>query len=97
MCTGPKAFGIQTEDNEGQNVQAVYAKAQRLVEQARRGEGPAFMLCNTYRYHGHHVGDIQRSYYRSKEEEQLWMTQRDPLQLFSTWLVEEHLSDLETL
>ena len=39
----------------------------------------AFLLCNTYRYHGHDVGDIQRSYHRSKEEEQLWMTQRDPL------------------
>ncbi len=24
------------------------------------------------------------------------MTQRDPLQLLSTWLVEQHLADLET-
>src|SRR5437899_3123413 len=92
----PKAFGIHTEEVDGQDVQAVYSIAHRLVERARRGEGPAFMLCNTYRYHGHHVGDIQRSYYRSKEEEQLWMTRRDPLQLLSTWLVEQHLADLET-
>jgi pyruvate dehydrogenase E1 component alpha subunit len=92
----PKAFGIETEEVDGQDVRTVYATAQRLVERARRGEGPAFMLCNTYRYHGHHVGDIQRSYYRSKEEEQLWMTQRDPLQLLSSWLVEQHLADLET-
>ena len=97
MSARPKAFGIHTEEVDGQNVRVVYATAQRLVEQARRGEGPAFMLCNTYRYHGHHVGDIQRSYYRSKEEEQLWMTQRDPLQLLSTWLLEEHLTDKEAL
>ena len=96
MSARPKAFGIETEEVNGQDVRTVYATAQRLVERARRGEGPAFMLCNTYRYHGHHVGDIQRSYYRSKEEEQLWMTQRDPLQLLSTWLVEQHLADLET-
>ena len=96
MSARPKAFGIETEEVDGQDVRTVYATAQRLVERARRGEGPAFMLCNTYRYHGHHVGDIQRSYYRSKEEEQLWMTQRDPLQLLSTWLVEQHLADLET-
>ncbi len=93
----PKAFGIHTVEVDGQDVQAVYTTAQRLVEQARGGEGPAFLLCNTYRYHGHHVGDIQRSYYRSKEEEQLWMTQRDPLELLSKCLVEQHLADKETL
>jgi acetoin:2,6-dichlorophenolindophenol oxidoreductase subunit alpha len=97
LSARPKAFGIHTEEVDGQDVQAVYSTAQRLVEQARRGEGPAFLLCNTYRYHGHHVGDIQRSYYRSKEEEQLWMTQRDPLQLMTTWLLEQHLADKETL
>lgn len=96
MSARPKAFGIYTEEVDGQDVRAVYSTAHRLVERARRGEGPAFMLCNTYRFHGHHVGDIQRSYYRSKEEEQLWMTQRDPLHLLSTWLVEQHLADLET-
>ena len=47
----------------------VYATAQKLVERARRGEGPAFLLCHTYRYHGHHVGDINRAYYRSQDEE----------------------------
>ncbi len=93
MGARPKAFGIHTEEVDGQDVRAIYATAQRLVERARRGEGPAFILCNTYRYYGHHVGDIQRSYYRSKEEEQQWMTQRDPLKLLSTWLIEQHLAD----
>ncbi len=97
MSARPRAFGIHTEEVDGQNVQEVYFTAQRLVERARRGEGPAFMLCNTYRYHGHHVGDIQRSYYRSKEEEQYWMTQRDPIQLLSNWLLEQHLADVETI
>jgi acetoin:2,6-dichlorophenolindophenol oxidoreductase subunit alpha len=97
MTARPEAFGIHTEEVNGQDVRAVYATAHRLVERARQGEGPAFMLCNTYRYYGHHVGDIQRSCYRSKEEEQLWMTERDPLQSLSTWLIEEHLADVETL
>ncbi len=95
MGARPKAFGIHTEEVDGQDVRAIYATAQRLVERARRGEGPAFILCNTYRYYGHHVGDIQRSYYRSKEEEQQWMTQRDPLKLLSTWLIEQHLADAQ--
>jgi TPP-dependent pyruvate/acetoin dehydrogenase alpha subunit len=95
MGARPKAFDIHTEEVDGQDVRAIYATAQRLVERARSGEGPAFMLCNTYRYYGHHVGDIQRSYYRSKEEEEQWMTQRDPLKLFSTWLIEQHLADAQ--
>ncbi len=67
-------------------MRAVYAAASDLVDRARPGDGPAFLLCNTYRYHGHHVGDINRAYYRSKEEEQTWKTSRDPLTLFGEWL-----------
>jgi pyruvate dehydrogenase E1 component alpha subunit len=78
---------------DGQDVRAVYATAQHLVERARRGEGPAFLLCTTYRYYGHHVGDIQRSYYRSKEEEEYWKTQRDPLKLLSSWMIEQQLAE----
>lgn len=82
------AFGIQAETVDGQDVRAVYAAAKGLVERARRGGGPAFLVCNTYRYHGHHVGDINREYYRSKQEEQQWKNERDPLKLLADWLTE---------
>ncbi len=97
MSARAKAFGILTEEINGQDVRAVYATAQRLVERARHGEGPAFLLCNTYRYHGHHVGDIQRSYYRSKEEEEQWRTERDPLKLLVEWMTEQQMLDATTL
>jgi TPP-dependent pyruvate/acetoin dehydrogenase alpha subunit len=87
MSARAKGFGIPTEEVDGQDVRAVYTTALSMVEQARQGEGPAFMLCNTYRYLGHHVGDIQRSYYRSKEEEEHWKTDRDPLKLLAEWLI----------
>ncbi len=74
----PRAFGIHAESVDGQDVQAVNAAMRRLVERARRGEGPAFLDCKTYRYYGHHVGDINREY-RTREEEREWMTERDPL------------------
>jgi pyruvate dehydrogenase E1 component alpha subunit len=51
------------------------------------------MLCNTYRYLGHHVGDISREYYRPKSEELLWKTERDPLKLLSGWLIENQMAD----
>ncbi len=93
MSARARAFGILTEEVNGQDVRAVYATTQRLVERARRGEGPAFMLCNTYRYYGHHVGDVSRSYYRSKEEEQEWRDRRDPLKILGEWLIEQHMAD----
>jgi pyruvate dehydrogenase E1 component alpha subunit len=80
------AFDLEAVAVDGQNVRAVYEFAERLVERARRGAGPAFLLCNTYRYHGHHVGDINREYYRSKSEEQHWKTERDPISLHARWL-----------
>ena len=52
------------------------------------------------RYYGHHVGDIQRTYYRSKEEEDHWKTERDPIILFGTWLKKHGLAtdaDLERI
>jgi TPP-dependent pyruvate/acetoin dehydrogenase alpha subunit len=87
------AFGVRAEGVDGQDVRAVYATAQRLVERARQGEGPAFLVCETYRYTGHHVGDINREYYRPKQEEQEWKTKRDPIKNFSQWLVEQKFSD----
>jgi acetoin:2,6-dichlorophenolindophenol oxidoreductase subunit alpha len=93
----PRAFGIHTVDVDGQDVRAVYAVTKGLVERARRGDGPAFLLANTYRYHGHHVGDVDRAYYRSKDEEELWRSERDPLARLGGWLLEHGVADGETL
>jgi acetoin:2,6-dichlorophenolindophenol oxidoreductase subunit alpha len=92
-----KAFGIHAETIDGQDVQLVYEATKRLVERARRGEGPAFLECMTYRYYGHHVGDISRTYYRSKEEEQEWRNTRDPLKLLADKLVAGKLTDQSVL
>jgi acetoin:2,6-dichlorophenolindophenol oxidoreductase subunit alpha len=78
-----EAFGIPSEEIDGQDVLAVRAAAERAVARARSGEGPSFLLAATYRYHGHHVGDIDRAYYRQKTEEELWAGERDPIALLA--------------
>jgi pyruvate dehydrogenase E1 component alpha subunit len=92
-----KAFGIHTASIDGQDVRIVHTAMQKLVERARRGDGPAFLECNTYRFHGHHVGDIDRAYYRSKREEEDWKTRRDPLKLLTDWLKRNKLVDAASL
>lgn len=87
-----EAFGIEAHQVDGQDVLAVNELTQDLVARARKGEGPFFMELMTYRYHGHHVGDINREYYRSKEEEQDWKENRDPIIKFRSWLVEQGIA-----
>ena len=88
----PAAFGIPAESVDGQDIRAVNAVASRLVEQARSGMGPSFLLANTYRYHGHHVGDVSRDYYRAKQEEQRWRAERDPIKILSDRLITEEIA-----
>jgi pyruvate dehydrogenase E1 component alpha subunit len=88
MLTRAAGFGIAGQSIDGQDVRKVYATAKEIVERVRRGAGPAFLVCNTYRFMGHHVGDVSREYYRSKQEETLWKTERDPLKLLAGWLTE---------
>jgi len=91
------AFGLPAETVDGQDVRAVHAAAANLVDRARRGQGPSFLLCNTYRYRGHHVGDISRDYYRTKKEEQQWAAERDPIKNLGDWLMDQNYADAALL
>ena len=92
LLARPRALGVHAESVDGQDVVGVNAAMRRLVERARRGEGPAFLECKTYRYYGHHVGDVNRDY-RTREEEREWMTGSDPLQTLSKRLIGQGLVD----
>src|SRR5271168_4679864 len=91
------AFGIEGASVDGQDVRAVNEVATRLVNRARAGGGPGFLQADTYRYSGHHVGDINREYYRSKQEEQHWKTERDPIKLHANWLIAQGHADAAAL
>jgi len=92
-----EAFGMEAFQIDGQDVIAVNTLAQTLVERCRNGEGPFFVELMTYRYHGHHVGDINREYYRAKDEEHDWKTNRDPIIRLRGWLIEEGLASEEQI
>ncbi|HTX92532.1 MAG TPA: thiamine pyrophosphate-dependent dehydrogenase E1 component subunit alpha [Anaerolineales bacterium] len=92
-----EAMGIRALSIEGQDVQLVNGTMNELVERARQGEGPAFLECKTYRYFGHHVGDINREYYRPKDEEKEWKEKHDPLLLLAEKLLTQKLTDRAVL
>ncbi len=92
-----EAFGIEAFGVDGQDVLAVNELAAKLVERCRKGEGPFFVELETYRYHGHHVGDINREYYRTKDEEKSWHADRDPITNFGKWLMDQGVASADDL
>jgi TPP-dependent pyruvate/acetoin dehydrogenase alpha subunit len=96
ILTRPTGFGVPASSVDGQDVRAVNAEATKLIERARKGDGPSFLMCNTYRYRGHHVGDMNREY-RTKVEEQKWMSERDPILILTNWLLAEKHADSSQL
>jgi TPP-dependent pyruvate/acetoin dehydrogenase alpha subunit len=57
-------------------VEAVHDAAREALEHARSGDGPVFLDVQTYRMHGHYIGDPQ--VYRSKEDREE-AADRDPI------------------
>ncbi|MDQ0317811.1 thiamine pyrophosphate-dependent dehydrogenase E1 component subunit alpha [Amorphus orientalis] len=92
-----EAFGIESFQIDGQDVLAVNELAETLSDRCRKGEGPFFIELKTYRYHGHHVGDINRDYYRAKDEEAEWKKLRDPITNFGKWLEDQGIVSADEL
>jgi pyruvate dehydrogenase E1 component alpha subunit len=67
------------------DVLAVRAAALRAIARARAGEGPSFLVCATWRYGGHHVGDKQE--YKDAAEAQAWRA-KDPIERLLRYLAE---------
>jgi pyruvate dehydrogenase E1 component alpha subunit len=77
MSKRAAAFDMRSVKVNGQDVEDVYAKAAQALEHARSGDGPVFLDVETYRFHGHYIGDPQ--VYRSKEEIKEVAEEHDPI------------------
>ena len=72
-----EAYGMTAMKVDGQDVEAVYKTTQKALKHARDGEGPVFLLAETYRLTGHYVGDPQ--VYRPREEVREVRQTQDPI------------------
>lgn len=70
---------------DGNDVLAVRKAANEAVERARKGEGPSFLECQTYRHMGHFTADDGK--YRPDEEVKYWKEERDPIKNFAKKLL----------
>ena len=82
------AFGVSSVAVDGMDVRAVYEVAQEAVERARRGDGPSFIECRTYRYLGHQTAErVMKLSYRSEAEIEEWR-RRDAIEAWAHQLIE---------
>lgn len=89
-----QAFAIPSETVDGMDVLAVRAASQDAIERARNGGGPSFLVCNTYRYGGHHAGDKQD--YKDDAEAKAWRL-KDPIEKLDRWLRDSKLATAATI
>lgn len=90
-------LGMPYYTMDGTDVVSIYQLANKLVESARLGEGPAFIECRAYRWCGHSgAGSDENLGYRSKEELMQWQD-LCPLKLYEKKLMELGLMDSEQI
>jgi pyruvate dehydrogenase E1 component alpha subunit len=78
------AYNIPGVTVDGNDPLQVYLAVSEAAARARRGEGPSLVEAKTYRYKGHSKSDKQA--YRTREEVQDWMENRDAILRFSALL-----------
>jgi pyruvate dehydrogenase E1 component alpha subunit len=74
------AYGIPYYKVDGMDALAIREAMLTAREHAVSGNGPVLIEALTYRFRGHSMADP--AYYRTREEEQVWKSTRDPISLF---------------
>jgi len=72
-------FAMPYRNIDGNDVDVVIKEMNEAVGRARRGEGPSYLVANTYRFRGHSMSDAMK--YRTKEELEK-ARQRDPIVIY---------------
>ena len=85
LSTRAIAYGMPGITIDGNNLIEVVNATFDAVERARKGDGPTLIEAKTYRWKGHSKSDAKK--YRTREEEDMWKTERDPIANFRAELI----------
>ena len=85
----PEAYHIANQAIHGNDVEAVYRAAEEAVDMLRRGEGPYFLECETYRWHKHFLSDALEDL-RPREEIEAW-AKKCPVAAFEARLLGQNI------
>ena len=86
------SYGLEEIVIDGNDVDEVYTCAQRVIEQARAGEGPSLVEAITYRLGGHSRADTAK--YRPEAEVEAWQG-HDAIELYHRRLLSLGVDEVE--
>jgi pyruvate dehydrogenase E1 component alpha subunit len=81
-------YNMPHRNVDGNDIDTVIKEMTEAAERGRRGEGPTYLVANTYRFRGHSMSDAMK--YRTKEEMEKAKL-RDPITLYEVRLREKGL------
>jgi pyruvate dehydrogenase E1 component alpha subunit/2-oxoisovalerate dehydrogenase E1 component len=87
------AYAIPSAAADGMDVLAVEAAARQAAAHVRKGKGPFFLECRTYRFRAHSMYDPEL--YRDKSEVEEWK-KRDPIPALAARIGGVDLNETET-
>lgn len=87
-------YNMPTKNIDGNDVDVVIEAMNEAATRGRLGQGPSYIVANTYRFRGHSMSDAMK--YRSKEEAEK-ARQRDPIVLYEKRLLDNKLIDSATV
>lgn len=83
------AHDMPAFEAKGSDVLEVFDNMSKAVKRARNGEGPSLLVLDLYRYKGHQVGEPEG--YRTKEEIEDYMVNKDCIKNFKALLINKGL------
>lgn len=87
-------FNMPFHNVDGNDIDSVIEALETAYGRARIGEGPSFLVANTYRFRGHSMSDAMK--YRSKEEAEK-ARQRDPILIYENRLRDRNIINTDTV
>jgi pyruvate dehydrogenase E1 component alpha subunit len=85
-----EGYRIPNECVDGMDIMKVQEAARQAIEKVRLNKSPYFLEVETYRFHGHSMGDPER--YRTSDEVKCWQDEEDPIGIYHKYLVENQIA-----
>lgn len=85
-----EGYGMPATIVDGNDVMAVYRAVKAGVDRARKGEGPCYIECKSFRMVGH--GTHDPATYVPKADKEKW-AKRDPIKVMKEYLISQKLWD----
>lgn len=89
LAARAEGYNMEWESINGESLFAVRDGVNRAMQRAHNESKPTLLEIHTYRYQGHSIADANHKKYRTKEEIEDYRQNKDPINLYRQYLINE--------